>query len=125
MRSEKQNNLPPVALGLFPQEPASSSGRCVSGVTFGLASPQDTPASARPGDLAALKRANALQSIAGAGPKRLRLFSRALDGTASPRAAIKCKCLECVWLDQSAITSCSAVECPLWQYRPYQKKERK
>lgn len=39
----------------------------------------------------------------------------------SKSSAIKAKCLECCWLDEDAITNCSAPECPLWSFRPYSK----
>jgi len=47
-------------------------------------------------------------------------YSRAADGSASPRAAIKSFCLECVCYIRKEITACTAVACPLWLYRPYQ-----
>ena len=44
----------------------------------------------------------------------------ALAGTASPRRAIKAKCLECVGFVRKDITDCTAKQCPLYAYRPYQ-----
>jgi hypothetical protein len=57
-----------------------------------------------------------------------RIVARALAGTASPRAAIKAKCLECVGFVRADITTCTAAPgrraaCPLWPYRPYQQDE--
>ena len=45
---------------------------------------------------------------------------RAYEAKASPRAAIKAFCLQCVGYVRKDITECSALACPLWAYRPYQ-----
>jgi hypothetical protein len=45
----------------------------------------------------------------------------ALDGKGSPRSAIKAQCGECNGFDRAAISTCTAVACPLWQFRPFQK----
>lgn len=50
-------------------------------------------------------------------------LERAFAGSASPRAAIKAKCLECLNFDRAAIRVCSGYSCPLWRYRPYQRDE--
>ena len=47
-------------------------------------------------------------------------LARALAGKASPRQAIRAKCLECVGYDRSEVTACTAYGCPLWRLRPYQ-----
>lgn len=47
-------------------------------------------------------------------------YARAAKGTASPRAAIKSFCLECVGYARKEVTLCTSVACPLWLYRPYQ-----
>lgn len=47
-------------------------------------------------------------------------YLRAARGKASPRAAIKAFCLECVGFDRAAITGCTADCCPLFLYRPFQ-----
>lgn len=41
----------------------------------------------------------------------------------NPTAAIQLKCLQCTCGDTQLIKSCSAYECPLWQFRPYRNKE--
>jgi hypothetical protein len=48
------------------------------------------------------------------------ILERAYRGTASPRQAIKAKCLECACCDRASIGGCAAFRCPLWAYRPYQ-----
>ena len=45
---------------------------------------------------------------------------KAYEGKASPRAAIKAKCLECCSYERETIKSCTCFSCPLWLYRPYQ-----
>lgn len=46
------------------------------------------------------------------------LLTRAIEGKASPRAAIKAQCGECNGFDRQAIATCTADACPLWMYRP-------
>jgi hypothetical protein len=65
------------------------------------------------------KRAILLRQVSKDGPIALRLFERVLAGKSTPRAAIKAKCLECVWFDRKAIRGCTAADCPLWRFRPY------
>jgi len=48
------------------------------------------------------------------------VIERAREGTASPRQAIKAFCLECVGHVRKDITNCTAQQCPLYKYRPYQ-----
>jgi hypothetical protein len=74
------------------------------------------------GHFPTLKQAIALRDISEDAPKRLGLFRRVYAGKSSPREAIKCKCLECVGFDVKCIINCTASECPLWAYRPYQAK---
>jgi hypothetical protein len=50
-----------------------------------------------------------------------RLFARCWAGQASPRAAIKAFCAECVAFDRAAVRDCGAEACALWRYRPYQR----
>lgn len=50
------------------------------------------------------------------------ILSRAFHGTASPRAAIKAKCLTCCHFDRTEVRHCPAVLCPLHRYRPFQDK---
>jgi hypothetical protein len=51
------------------------------------------------------------------------LTQRALEGSCSPRTAIKAKCLDCCGHVRAEITSCTVVLCPLWWFRPYQTPE--
>lgn len=48
------------------------------------------------------------------------VMEKAYSGDASPRNAIKAKCLECTGFDREVIRSCTGYSCPLWAYRPYQ-----
>lgn len=54
-----------------------------------------------------------------------RLITRAFNGCASPRQAIKAKCLDCCCYDRSEVADCRVVLCPLWRYRPFQESRRK
>lgn len=47
-------------------------------------------------------------------------YLRAVQGQASPRAAIKSFCLECVGWDRDGVRLCTAPACPLYCYRPFQ-----
>lgn len=47
-------------------------------------------------------------------------LTRALNGSASPRAAIKATCLVCVGFDRNQVKNCTGFACPLWKYRPFQ-----
>lgn len=47
-------------------------------------------------------------------------LGRAFDGVASPRQAIKAKCLECCGFDRKTVAGCTGYSCPLWAYRPFQ-----
>ncbi len=53
-------------------------------------------------------------------PRYQGIMRRALDGTASPRQAIKAFCLHCVGDLRDQITNCTGYACPLYAYRPYQ-----
>ena len=53
------------------------------------------------------------------------LIERAFGGKASPRAAIKAKCLDCSGFDRAEIANCSVVLCELHPYRPFQRTVRK
>lgn len=50
-------------------------------------------------------------------------LKKSLDGSASPRGAIKAKCLECVGYEdaENRIRDCTVKRCPLLSYRPYQR----
>lgn len=73
------------------------------------------------------KRARMLKAIETDAPSRAGLFRRVFSPTerVAPRTAIKAKCLECCWMDTIAIKECTASECPLWRFRPYQTPRRK
>lgn len=51
------------------------------------------------------------------------VYSRAASGTASPRQAIKAKCLDCCAQQRREVAECTVLACPLWLYRPYQSAE--
>jgi hypothetical protein len=38
------------------------------------------------------------------------------------RAAIDAKCADCMCWQNTEIKTCDVVTCPLWQYRPFSKK---
>lgn len=60
--------------------------------------------------------------VAKAGQLYRPLMLKAYQGTASPRSAIKARCLDCVGFDRGSITHCTGYSCPLWDYRPYQNR---
>jgi len=47
------------------------------------------------------------------------IVRRAFEASASPRQAIKAKCLTCCNYDRNEIEHCTVHICPLWGYRPY------
>jgi len=55
-------------------------------------------------------------------PNRYRgIMRRALEGTASPRQAIKARCIECCGFDRAVAAECGVRRCPLYAYNPYRK----
>lgn len=70
---------------------------------------------------AADKQAQLLRAVEADGPSMAGLFRRAFAGKGL-RNAINAKCAECCWLDRAAIRNCTAADCPLWAFRPYQVK---
>jgi hypothetical protein len=48
------------------------------------------------------------------------LFRRAMSGK-SKSAALKAKCVECCNFQRVEVENCTCLQCPLHQYRPYQK----
>ena len=52
-------------------------------------------------------------------------YLRAAVGTASPRAAIKAYCLECMGYIRAEVTQCTGEACPLFLYRPFQSDAHK
>jgi hypothetical protein len=64
-----------------------------------------------------------IAAVVAAAPESARgIMARALSGDASPRAAIKAKCLECCGYVHADIADCRAVRCQLHAYRPFQSK---
>jgi len=57
-------------------------------------------------------------------PESYRGITRKAFQGKSLRAATKAKCLDCVCWQRVEITACPCSTCPLWPYRPYQKKTR-
>ena len=51
------------------------------------------------------------------------VIQKAFDGVASPRQAIKAKCLDCGGFMRAEVAHCQVIHCPLWPYRPYQRGE--
>ena len=51
-------------------------------------------------------------------------YRKATRGKASPRVAIKAFCMECVGWNRAEVTECTALACPLWMYRPFQREGR-
>ena len=47
------------------------------------------------------------------------VLTKSYEGIASPRAAIKAFCLQCVGYKREDVASCGALACPLHQYRPF------
>jgi hypothetical protein len=68
------------------------------------------------------KRANRLKAISEDAPSKAKLFERVYRGAASPRSAIKAQCLECLGFNTDDIRHCTAPACPLFNYRPFQKR---
>ena len=53
-------------------------------------------------------------------PLYVGIVRRAFDCAASPRQAIKAKCLDCCGYQRDEVRHCTVILCPLWAYRPYQ-----
>lgn len=68
------------------------------------------------------KRVRMMRQVSEDAPSKLGIFRSVYASTASPRQAIKAKCLECCWMDVVGIRECTATACPLWGFRPYQQK---
>ena len=68
------------------------------------------------------KRVLMLKQVSADAPSKLGVFKSVYASTASPRQAIKAKCLECCWMDVAGIRECTGTACPLWSMRPYQQK---
>ena len=57
-------------------------------------------------------------------PQSYRAIYKKAVGGKSPASAVKSQCLECMGYQRTDIPGCTAIACPLWPYRPYQKKEK-
>ena len=53
-------------------------------------------------------------------PLYVGIVQRAFGGAASPRQAIKAKCLDCCGYQRDEVRHCQVVLCPLHAHRPYQ-----
>ena len=47
------------------------------------------------------------------------LFSRVYSGKASPRQAIRAKCMDCSNWQRAEVRFCTVSDCALWPYRPF------
>lgn len=56
--------------------------------------------------------------LAGVPTSGRRLYLKVIDGTASPREAIRSMCYECMSYDREEIRNCRSTGCPLHAYRP-------
>lgn len=54
-------------------------------------------------------------------PESCRAVLRRAYGGKSKAAALKAFCLQCVGYVRKDVTECTALGCPLWMVRPYQK----
>jgi hypothetical protein len=50
------------------------------------------------------------------------ILGHACEGKLSKTQAIKAKCQECCGFYKNEVVNCTCEICPLWRYRPYQKK---
>ncbi len=48
------------------------------------------------------------------------VLAKSFAKTASPRQAIKAKCLDCCHADREEVRNCTVILCPLHAYRPFQ-----
>jgi len=72
-----------------------------------------------------VKPADRTDYLAHTVPKKWRSgAAKAFAGKASPRAAIRVKCLDCSGFEVAEVTNCTVTLCPLWAYRPYQTAAR-
>jgi len=62
-----------------------------------------------------------LTEIAINSPRFLRVLNLAYGGN-SKAAAIKAKCLDCCCWQPNEVRQCTSVTCPLWRYRPFQRR---
>ena len=67
-----------------------------------------------------MKPADRAEYLAGVPMSARGIVQRAFARTASPRAAIKAKCLDCCCFDRDEVANCNVILCPLHPYRPFQ-----
>ena len=79
------------------------------------------PQTASPSEFSDPNRSRMMRQVSEDRSSVAPLFLRVYTGRASPRQAIKAKCLECCWMDEVGIRECTGTACPLWSFRPYQK----
>lgn len=53
------------------------------------------------------------------------LLRRCFQGKAGKALRLKAKCLDCCCYQKIEVRDCTAVLCPLWSVRPYQKKHKR
>jgi len=94
-----------------PNPPQKSTPDPVSSLPGALLAPSGT------GTHADASRAD---ELAATPEKSRQIVARAIAGEASPRQAIKARCLQCSHFDRAEIAACTVVRCALWRYRPYQ-----
>jgi hypothetical protein len=56
-------------------------------------------------------------------PAYKKVFLEVFVGAKSFPKLLKAKCLDCTCYQREEITLCQVRLCPLWKYRPYQKKQ--
>ena len=81
-----------------------------------------TSQSAENGGVMDPRRLQMLEQVKRDTPSNLGVFRRAYSSK-SKGAAVKAFCLECLWMDRQAIRSCTVTSCPLWNVRPFQRRE--
>lgn len=125
---QKPETVDPQNQILAPQ-PGDPGGRnAISGLTAKEA--RDRAKLAVAGRLARVKplvSERTFHWIANTPSKYLNLRLKTLLGEASPRDAIKAKCLECVGYEDvlPRVGDCRSRSCDLWAYRPYQEQKGK
>jgi len=63
-----------------------------------------------------------LQIVARDNPSRLKLFEAVYAQRHTRQQAIKANCLDCQGFDSVAVKDCGDRLCPLWKFRPFQRK---
>ena len=120
--------------GKAPQNPRSSRAPASDATTAEIVAPRcatalprrrgqyHAAADRRLGMIPAERREAVARRAMQAPPKDRPGYLLAAAGRASPRAAIKAFCLECVGWQRAEVTRCTAPACPLWSYRPFRKE---